>query len=98
MSSILSSLRLARENGWPPLQGRVAHSSLRRTRDRVTARPLRAPGFRAGSRPRLLGLSHIRVGGNFSAGDNLWLEAVTHYAGQSFSPELSIGRPRYAFR
>ena len=83
--------RLARENGSGALLLRAARSALRRWRDRLTGRRLGAPGFRAGFRPRLLGLSHMRLGRNFHAGDALWLEAVTHYDGQNFNPVLTIG-------
>jgi acetyltransferase-like isoleucine patch superfamily enzyme len=80
----------ARENGWLQIFSRASKSLCRRLRDSFTARRLRAPGFRAGVSPRLLGLAHMSVGPNFSAGDNLWLEAVTHYAGQTYSPQLTI--------
>ena len=81
----------AAENGWPEALVRSASSVLRRLRDRSLARRLRAPNFRCGRQPRLLGLAHVRMGRNFSAGDHLWLEAVTHFAGQTFAPELVLG-------
>jgi len=83
--------QLARENGWAQALLRIAVGAARRFRDSFTARKLSAPGFRAGRGPRLLGLSHMRVGSNFNAGDSLWLEAVVEYAGQQFSPQLVIG-------
>jgi acetyltransferase-like isoleucine patch superfamily enzyme len=79
-----------RENGWLQLFSRASKSFCRRFRDFFTARRLRAPGFRIGACPRILGLAHMRIGAKFSAGDNLWLEAVTHYAGQVYSPQLTI--------
>ena len=89
-------LAFARANGWSQLAQRVGGAALRRQRDWVTARRLRAPGFRAGRSPRLLGLSHMRIGEDFHGGDSLWLEAVLSYsegAGmQQFTPELTIGR------
>ena len=60
-------------------------------RDRITAKRLHAPGFRAGRAPLLLGLSHMHLGADFHAGNALWLEAVLSYAGQSFAPQLTIG-------
>lgn len=84
--------RLARANGWPRLAARAAGSLQRRMRDRLTARHLQSPGFRAGRAPRLLGLSHMRIGEDFHAGDALWLEAVLHYAGEAFTPELVVGQ------
>jgi acetyltransferase-like isoleucine patch superfamily enzyme len=84
-------LQLAREDGWAQLLARTPATLLRRLRDAFTARKLHAPNFRTGRSPRLLGLAHMRVGRNFSAGDHLWLEAVTSYAGQPHSPQLHIG-------
>ncbi|HLI77254.1 MAG TPA: DapH/DapD/GlmU-related protein [Acidobacteriaceae bacterium] len=84
-------LELVRANGWSAAAGRVGSSLQRRLRDRVTARRLGAPGFRAGRGPRILGLNGMRIGEDFHAGDALWLEAVLRYAGVSFTPELMIG-------
>ena len=83
-------LAFARENGWAQLLPRVGGGALRRLRDGFTARRLHAPGFRVGRFPRLLGLRHMRVGRNFSAGDGLWLEAVVSFAGQRIEPVLQI--------
>ena len=83
--------QLAREDGWTQLLCRVPTTLLHRLRDSFTARKLHAPNFRAGRSPRLLGLAHMRIGRNFSAGDHLWLEAVTTYAGQPHFPQLLIG-------
>lgn len=89
-------LVFARDNGWSQLAQRVSGAAVRRQRDWLTARHLRAPGFRAGRSPRLLGLSHMRVGEDFHAGDGLWLEAVLNYGEglerQQFTPLLTVGR------
>lgn len=37
------------------------------------------------------GKSHITIGENFKCRTNLWLEAVTRFNHQSFSPEIHIG-------
>ena len=84
-------LGLAREDGWAQLLPRMARAAAHRFRDSFTARKLRAPGFRARCNPHLSGLSHMRIGRNFSAGDSLWLEAVVEYAGEQLSPVLTIG-------
>lgn len=84
-------VEFARENGWPQAIARVMGGGLRRLRDGITARKLGCAGFRVGRHPRLLGLSHMQLGARFTAGDDLWLEAVTVFAGQRFSPQLSIG-------
>ena len=85
----------ARLNGWAQLLPRVAGSARRQLRDRLTARRLHSPGFRAGRSPRLLGLTHITLGPDFHAGDALWLEAVLAYGEGlqrvQFAPRLTIG-------
>jgi acetyltransferase-like isoleucine patch superfamily enzyme len=86
-----SLFALAREDGWAQVLPRALISLFRRLRDGLTARKLGAPGFRVGGSPRILGLSHMRVGRNFSAGDRLWLDAVTRYGGEKYTPELIVG-------
>jgi acetyltransferase-like isoleucine patch superfamily enzyme len=84
-------MEFSRANGWPHLAARLPGALQRRLRDRLTARQLRSPGFRAGRAPRLLGLSHMQIGPDFNAGDSLWLEAVLRYGNVRFEPRLSIG-------
>lgn len=85
----------ARANGWLRLAARVWRGLFWRVRDGITARQLRAPGFRAERSPRLLGLSHMAIGPDFHARDFLWLEAVVSYSerpgGERFEPRLTIG-------
>ena len=45
-----------------------------------------------GPRSFLRGLSHISIGENFQAAEGLWLEAITAYAGQAFTPRIVIGK------
>lgn len=40
---------------------------------------------------RILGLSNIKIGRNFNAGQHLWLEAITHYRGNRYNPVVEIG-------
>lgn len=86
-----SPLAFASANGWDQLIARTGAGLQRRLRDQLTARRLRSPGFRAGRAPRLLGLSHMRIGADFRAGDALWLEAVLAYGGERFAPQLEVG-------
>lgn len=81
----------AAENGYLLLATKVVGAALRRPRDILLARRLHSSGLRIGRSPRLLGLAHMRLGPNLSAGDDLWLEAVTHFAGETFDPLLTIG-------
>lgn len=84
-------VEFARENGWPLAASRVLGGLMRRVRDGLVGGRLKCPGFRVGRCPKLMGLAHMRLGARFTAGDNLWLEAVTSFAGESFSPALTIG-------
>ena len=91
----MTLLTLARTNGYGQLLSRMSQAAMRRGRDRLTARHLRAPGFRAGRAPRLLGLSSMEIAPDFHAGDSLWLEAVVTYKEgpqQQLSPLLRVGR------
>ena len=81
----------ARENGWLLLAHKIAGASVRRLRDKLLARRLKTSQMRLGRAPKLAGLAHIRLGPNFSAGDGLWLEAVTSFAGVEYSPLIAIG-------
>lgn len=86
------SLReFAAENGWFLLAQKVGGASLRRLRDRALERKLNTTGLQIGKHPKLAGLAHIRVGANFSAGNGLWLEAVTTFAGVRYNPLIVIG-------
>ena len=87
----VNAAKVLRKNGWAQLLTRAAGSAMRRIRDSFTARQLNAPGFRARSNPRLYGLSHMCIGRDFQAGDDLWLEAVVEFNGQAFAPELILG-------
>lgn len=86
-----SRSEFVRENGWLLLASRAAISVPQRLRDAWLSRTLHATGLRIGRSPRLLGLRHMRLGRNLHAGNDLWLEAVTSYGGESFAPLLSIG-------
>jgi lipopolysaccharide O-acetyltransferase len=83
--------RFAAENGWFLLLKRIAGAVPRRLRDGLLARRLRTSGLRLGRQPVLGGLAHIRLGANFSAGNSLWLEAVTTFAGYDYQPLIVIG-------
>jgi lipopolysaccharide O-acetyltransferase len=84
-------LEIAREDGWMLALTRAARSLVWRMRDALIARRLGAPGFRAGRAPRVAGLRHMRIGRDLHAADALWMEAVTAYGEQRFTPQLIIG-------
>ena len=60
-------------------------------RSRFAAFTLDAPGLHLGAASVIRGARHIRFGRQVRVGGSIWLEAVTDYAGQEFSPEISIG-------
>ena len=62
-----------------------------RTRNRLLAIMLGVRSISIGPASMLLGLSHISVGENFWAYKELWLEAITDFKGDRFSPQILIG-------
>jgi acetyltransferase-like isoleucine patch superfamily enzyme len=89
----ISSFRnFVSENGLFLTFQKICGFPLYRTRNYFLGRRLGSRGLRVGKNPKLIGLSHIRLGENFSAGNSLWLEAVTHFAGRAYHPAIDIGR------
>ncbi len=66
-------------------------SILRGLRSAVVARQVGARRLSIGRDTTIRGLKHIRIGERFTAGDGLWLEAITNYQGQHFKPQIIIG-------
>jgi acetyltransferase-like isoleucine patch superfamily enzyme len=79
------------ENGCLLLTQRVVSVAARRVRDGLLAQRLKTTRLRIGNHPKLAGLAHIRVGTDFSAGNSLWLEAVSSFAGARYTPLITIG-------
>lgn len=90
-----TSLRTAREfineNGFLVFVDEVTERFLRITRGKFLYSRLKARGLRVGPQSRIRGLAHIRMGSNFHAGRGLWLDAVTRYHDQRFSPQIIVG-------
>lgn len=88
--------RAAATHGWFNLPHHALTAFGSKLRNRLWARRLGAPGFRAARSPQILGASALRLGPDFRARDFLWLEAVTSYgesdAATHFNPEIRIGR------
>ncbi len=57
----------------------------------IMASFLRAPGLHLESGCRIIGARHISFGRGVFSNRNLWLEAVTSYRSQPFSPTITIG-------
>jgi len=89
------SLRTAREfiseNGLFVFVDEVTERFLQIARNKLLFPRLRAQGLRVGPQSRIRGLAHIRIGRGFHAGRGLWLDAVTRYRNQRFSPKIIIG-------
>jgi len=83
--------QFVRENGYFLLLQKMFGAGIRRLRDRALARRLKTTQLRIGDAPKLAGLAHMQIAPNFSAGNGLWLEAVTSFAGVHYSPLLIIG-------
>lgn len=60
-------------------------------RNYCLSKRLRTKDLSIGPRHYLRGLSSIQIGPNFSAATGLWLEAITHYNDQKFTPRITIG-------
>jgi lipopolysaccharide O-acetyltransferase len=60
-------------------------------RNHLISRKLGIRKIKIGSRAYLRGLSAINMGEDFSAGSELWLEAITKYNDQLFAPRIVIG-------
>lgn len=54
------------------------------------SRQFAASGLRMGEDYYLRGISHIKMGNNFTAGKSLWLEAVTWHNGHTYTPQIII--------
>jgi lipopolysaccharide O-acetyltransferase len=80
-----------KENGLYGFSTLVMDSSVARVRNRLIARKLHVRKIAIGPRSHLRGLSCVRVGEDLAAGEGLWLEAITSYNAQSFSPTIVIG-------
>lgn len=52
---------------------------------------LGCPDIAFGPRCHLRGLAYMHIGKNFHAAEGLWMEAITAYPGQAFSPSIVIG-------
>lgn len=81
----------AKENGTEQLLFKLIGASGRHLRDHFLAKHIGCGPIRLGRNPRLLGLRHLSIGRNFSAGNLFWLEAVTNYNGIFYHPQIQIG-------
>lgn len=83
--------RHLREDGLYLLGRRLLGHSLSAAHSALIARRLGVRQLKLGPRAYLRGLSCIRMGEDFAAGEGLWLEAITRFNDQEFSPRIVIG-------
>jgi lipopolysaccharide O-acetyltransferase len=84
-------MRSYREHGLFVLGTQLAGVASGSVRNHLIAHKLRVKKIRIGPRPYLRGLSSVGMGEDCQAGAGLWLEAVTRYNDQTFSPKIIIG-------
>jgi lipopolysaccharide O-acetyltransferase len=84
--------RFIRENGLYLLSARLHAVACGSFRNAFLARKFGVKKIRIGARAILYGLSFIHMGEDFSAMEGLWLEAISAYQGQHFSPAIKIGK------
>jgi lipopolysaccharide O-acetyltransferase len=83
--------RFWRENGTYLTLCKMVESPFYRLRNRILARRFKVKSIQIGSGAQLRGLFAIRMGEKFASGDGLWLEAITCFRDQVFSPRIIIG-------
>lgn len=86
-----SNRRFFDENGFYLLGTKLINSSFARFRNYTISRKLGVKKIAIGPRAHLRGLSSIEMGEDLSAGEGLWLEALTSYNDQRFLPKIVIG-------
>jgi lipopolysaccharide O-acetyltransferase len=84
-------LSFYRENGGYVLGNYLVARLGGQARNRMLAGKLNVRKLDIGPRAHLRGLAFIKLGEDFSAGEGLWLEAISHYGRQRFNPRLVIG-------
>jgi lipopolysaccharide O-acetyltransferase len=84
--------RFLQENGLHVFGMNVAAFSAGLGRNFLISRKLGVAKIKIGPRAYLRGLSSVRMGEDFAAEEGLWLEAITSYDGQNFTPKIIIGQ------
>jgi lipopolysaccharide O-acetyltransferase len=84
--------RFLRENGIYILGVAAFGHLVQLIRSYFLSRKLGVRKIKIGPRAFLRGLSSIEMGEDFSAGEGLWLEAITRFNDQIFSPKIIVGQ------
>src|SRR5216683_5676262 len=85
------TLSFFRENGSYVFFSTLAGCPFRFLRNQMLAGKLGVHKLDVGPRAHLRGLASISMGEDFSAGEGVWLEAITRYGDERFTPKLVIG-------
>lgn len=83
--------RFLRENGSYVFATSLLEFSRSGARNYLLSRQLGVKKIRIGPAAYLRGLSFIEMGEDFSAGRGLWLEAISRYNDEEFTPRIVIG-------
>lgn len=83
--------RFLEENGSYVFGASLVEGLCGLVRNHMMSRKLRVKSIKLGPYSRLRGLSSITIGEDFAAGPGFWLEALTRYNDQTFSPRVLIG-------
>jgi acetyltransferase-like isoleucine patch superfamily enzyme len=78
-------------NGWYVLMLELKERLASRMRSGGYSNYFNSRQFHIGERPYIRGMKYIKVGDNFCAGRNLWIEAIREYAGVTHTPRIVIG-------
>jgi acetyltransferase-like isoleucine patch superfamily enzyme len=83
--------RLLQNDGLMWGAANLSSRSVIAVRSRFASAALRAPRLHLGGRASIRGAKHIQFGRGVHVGGSIWIEAVTSYAGQQYSPAITIG-------
>ncbi len=89
--SVRRGLASFRKNGFYVFAGQLVDLPFSLIRNKLLALKFGVKKIQIGRHTYLRSLSSIQVGEDFAAADGLWLEAITSYNGQEFSPKIAIG-------
>lgn len=57
----------------------------------LISKALNAPGLKINGTATIRGRKYIKFGKDIHIGGGIWIEAISHYYNQNFSPEISLG-------
>jgi lipopolysaccharide O-acetyltransferase len=88
---LLKAANFLKINGLYVFSSELLRRSSTMLRSRMIGRKLKTKGLQIGPRSFVRGLAFMQIGNNFHAADGLWIEAISAFYDQSFSPRIVIG-------